>query len=682
MSVLKLINNTWDESTRNLCFVNTSLQMLYSLPEVRSFFVNQHYKINQEQSADFKICNEISRIFKSAGQFLISASTLRLLVGCESQNEEICNGSQQDITLFLRLLLQQIEKELTELDGPHALFINRFWGREHVIKKFVNSSDGTCSRCGKLPRSETEDFNMLKLESVNTNQPISLSTMIHNSFLEGVEIFKMKCSECCPHQGVCPLTGNCQPKNAVDQKQLDRTPDFLFIHLLRFSNFSNFKTKTHVVPEEILTLPNGDIFKLVSIADHLGDLLMNGHYVSAVKTEQGWIICDDDTQYKIREPISSNNYIFLYSKIQKPKNLNPIDNIKDQNIKTKKMNHCPNCKQQVDNLQEHMNVSLICNQVSKLKQCYVSLPRTKVTKKSEVKNNSFVCINCGKSVGDINMHYRTSLICGQSQSKEESGKKLQPFDHNQEKRNSTNNISSHKKQKCKSCTQLFHNLNQHLSKSYPCQNGYDIDKMVSKSFENDKSANGFELSSQCCDKNKANEDSINESINYEKCRFCNKAFKNIMMHLKKSQKCQKEYNMDGMEAEQKKKRNDKKANFMQDMRARMSSPEKSRVKQKNAKRMEDMRAKRSSIEKNTDKQNAAKRMQDMRARISSPEKSRVGQKNAKRMEDMRAKRSSLEKNKDNQQAAKRMKTLRDKKILFDIESVLKNEQRKKQKDKS
>ena len=139
MSVLKLINNSWDESTRNLCFVNTSLQMLYSLPEVRSFFVNQHYKINQEQSADFKICNEVSRIFKSAGQFSISASTLRLLVGCESQNEEICNGSQQDITLFLRLLLQQIEKELTELDGPHALFINRFWGRENVNKKFFNS---------------------------------------------------------------------------------------------------------------------------------------------------------------------------------------------------------------------------------------------------------------------------------------------------------------------------------------------------------------------------------------------------------------------------------------------------------------------------------------------------------------------------------------------------------------
>ena len=166
MTVLKLVNNSWDESTRNLCFVNTSLQLLYSLPEVRTFFVNQEYKINQHESANLKICNEVSRIFKTAGQFTSSAATLRFLVGCESQNEDICSGSQQDITLFLRHLIQQIEIELAELDGPQALFMNKFWGREHVTKKFINSSDGTCNRCKRLPRQETEDFNMLKLESV------------------------------------------------------------------------------------------------------------------------------------------------------------------------------------------------------------------------------------------------------------------------------------------------------------------------------------------------------------------------------------------------------------------------------------------------------------------------------------------------------------------------------------
>ena len=206
------------------------------------FFFNQDYKINQNKSTDLKICNEVSRIFKTAGQFTTSAAVLRLLVGCESQNDEICSGSQQDITFFLRLLIKQIEIELAELDGPQALFMNKFWGREHVIKKFINSSDGKCRRCRKLVRPETEDFNMLKLESVNTNQSVSLNTLIQNSFSEGTDIFKMKCSDCCPHSGVCPLTGMCKQKDAVTQKQLFKTPDFLFIHLLRFSNFSNRKT--------------------------------------------------------------------------------------------------------------------------------------------------------------------------------------------------------------------------------------------------------------------------------------------------------------------------------------------------------------------------------------------------------------------------------------------------------
>jgi hypothetical protein len=212
MASLRLINNSGLETEKNLCFVNTALQLLYSLPEVRHFFVHQEYKTNQDENADLTICDEVSQIFKSAGQFIASAATLRLLVGNGSGNAEISSGSQQDIIDFLRLLFQQIEIELSELDGPQALFINKFWGREHVVKIFANSTDGKCTACGKLPRQENEDFNILKIEVLNTNNHLSLSAMIHNSFSEGTETFKMKCSECCPHLRNCPLTGNCRQK--------------------------------------------------------------------------------------------------------------------------------------------------------------------------------------------------------------------------------------------------------------------------------------------------------------------------------------------------------------------------------------------------------------------------------------------------------------------------------------
>ena len=100
MAALKLVNNSGLETERNLCFVNVALQLLYSVPEIRSFFVNQVYKTNQDDSADLKICDELSRIFKSAGCHAASAAALRLLVGCATGNREICNGSQQDIIVL------------------------------------------------------------------------------------------------------------------------------------------------------------------------------------------------------------------------------------------------------------------------------------------------------------------------------------------------------------------------------------------------------------------------------------------------------------------------------------------------------------------------------------------------------------------------------------------------------
>ena len=374
MAGLKLVNNFRVESERNLCFVNSALQLLYSLPEVRNFFINQEYKINQDETADLRICNEVSRIFKTAGHCTTTAATLRLLVGCKSENVEMCSGSQQDITDFLRLLLQQIEIELSELDGPQTLFINKFWGREHVVKKFLDSSDGKCVKCGKLPRQEREDFNMLKINVIKTSQYLSLNDLIVNYFSEGSDTFKMKCSECCPHLRKCPLTDACKLRDTVDQKLLFRTPKYLFIQLLRFDHYRAYKNNTIIIPEEFLTLPNGDAFKLVGIADHIGTLIQNGHYVCNVRTDDEWLLCDDDRQSGTFKPISSNNYIILYSKI----NIDPKSNLNDYTTVNKEKERntvCKNCKKTVNNLAEHFAQSLICKQIDKLKPCKVNLPK-------------------------------------------------------------------------------------------------------------------------------------------------------------------------------------------------------------------------------------------------------------------------------------------------------------------
>ena len=72
MTTLKLVNNTGLSSERNLCYINTELQLLYSIPEIKEFFVSKKYRDNCTQK--LPICDEMSRIFGTGGQFLTSAA--------------------------------------------------------------------------------------------------------------------------------------------------------------------------------------------------------------------------------------------------------------------------------------------------------------------------------------------------------------------------------------------------------------------------------------------------------------------------------------------------------------------------------------------------------------------------------------------------------------------------------
>ena len=126
--VLKLMNNTGCKEEKNLCFVNISLQLLYSIPEVRHFFKDRIYR------ADYKgrlpVSDEIFRIFKTEGQFRTTASELRRLVGHIHGRLDICDGSQHDMEEFTRLLLECLEKELENVNTQSSRFMEKFIGQD------------------------------------------------------------------------------------------------------------------------------------------------------------------------------------------------------------------------------------------------------------------------------------------------------------------------------------------------------------------------------------------------------------------------------------------------------------------------------------------------------------------------------------------------------------------------
>ena len=182
MFPLRLVNNTGYESEKNLCFVNTALQLLYSIAEFRNLFKNDVFNINVNSS--LPICNELSRIFRTEGNFTTSAAELRRLVGVFSGVEEISDGEQKDISHFLRLLLQTLEIELSEQSPDIFAIINKFWGKEKTTRKFLNTADGACGICRNLPRIEEENFCILKLNIMQQVNQIMLTSLIENYYSE------------------------------------------------------------------------------------------------------------------------------------------------------------------------------------------------------------------------------------------------------------------------------------------------------------------------------------------------------------------------------------------------------------------------------------------------------------------------------------------------------------------
>ena len=309
---LKLLNNI-DNDTRNLCFVNSAIQLLHSIPEIRNYI--KHLEYNLE--FDLPVCMELKRIFKSEGKLVVSGAELRKLIGQSSGRLDMSDGSQQDIMEFHNLLLNVIEEELLiggDLDGLRLM--NKFSGKEKNEKKFINTTLGACKK-GHFARTEEENFKVIKLTVPASSKEISLNNMIYNHYSEHTNKLSMKCSECCNHKKNCPQKGNCKLMEATSQKCLISNPAYLYIQLQRFANHQSLKVETRVIPENLLVMPNEEKYKLISIANHLGAKIKCGHYQTLIKIGTKWIKCDDDKHFKtsLNKEINESNYILVYEKI-------------------------------------------------------------------------------------------------------------------------------------------------------------------------------------------------------------------------------------------------------------------------------------------------------------------------------------------------------------------------------
>ena len=312
---IKLVNNTNLKSERNLCFVNTALQLLHCIPRMSTFFKIREYRLLNEQNRKMEICDEISRLFNSEGNFICSASELRRVVAKKSGRHYLQDGSQQDTVEFLLTLLQEVEEEISVDNWEARVVVQEFWGVEKKVKKYVNRS-GICNKCKSSPRDEIEKVQVLHLDIPNTCSVIRLNGVLENYFSESSDNAKMKCN-CCTHKTNCPKTGVCKPKEIVSKKGIVKSPDILIVQINRYLDLAGTKLKTTVWPDDKIHLPSGDEYTLCGIGHHLGEYFSGGHYLASVKFNQEWVTCND-TEISNSNECNSKSMecnICIYSKV-------------------------------------------------------------------------------------------------------------------------------------------------------------------------------------------------------------------------------------------------------------------------------------------------------------------------------------------------------------------------------
>ena len=336
-------------NTRNHCYSNVSIQLLYSNKTTRSFFLEKKYR-NHGSQCTMPICDELYSIFKTEGREETSTEYLRVLVARKSGIYSFEDGSMEDSLLFLDSLLKMLEREIPQSNIEGQRILDGFVGHETIQRRFLNNSlEGHCIRCQTIPSITENPFRWLIPDMIDTQINLQLQNLLDNYFT--VDIAEMKCSVCCNHLSDCPVTGFCRLKPVNSTKCFSKVPDNLIIQINRFNEASRERVPTVVEANEIIELPAEENnvkvsvkYSLSAVIDFIGESKNCGHYIVHVKSSNGWLECNDTIispsgQAKLR---TNRNYIYHYIRI------NENEKIERERSEGEELNH------KIDHTIEHV----------------------------------------------------------------------------------------------------------------------------------------------------------------------------------------------------------------------------------------------------------------------------------------------------------------------------------------
>ncbi|KAJ2233359.1 hypothetical protein IWW45_004243 [Coemansia sp. RSA 485] len=243
-----------------------------------------------------------------------SLSPQGLVMKLKETNELFRSNAHQDAHEFLNYLLNEIaenvekiyqDKGLRSSSGAPLHGENPFHGKTWVHTLFEGLLTNE-TRCLSCERVTSRDERILDV-SVDIHENTSVTNCL-NQFAAGELL-------CHNNKFYCDSCGGLQ--EAERRMRLKRLPNILALHLKRFKYHEGLgryvKLSYRVNFPTELRVPNtteetGDcLYSLSAVVVHLGGGPFHGHYISIVRSEDRWVLFDDDCVEIIQEN-ELNNY--------------------------------------------------------------------------------------------------------------------------------------------------------------------------------------------------------------------------------------------------------------------------------------------------------------------------------------------------------------------------------------
>lgn len=275
----------------NTCYLNSALQLLINCTVLTKIIMNtkfENLKLNYIKNFLINYSNS---------EVAISPDKIKLIVA--QKNNKFLSFGQQDSHEFIIYLLEILEDEFKES------FLN-----EEICKiklKKLISSLFDVGITSVIYSEETNEQSKTQINERILSLPIKKgeNVTINDCLNDFLKVEKL--------DGDSKWFSEKYNKNVVAYKRLilKNLPKYFIIHLKRFSYFSSSNKNNKIVKCDENVVIEGRNYDLRGIIYHSGTA-NGGHYISVIKLNGLWYLCNDGTITKLDNIDNYLNYGYIY----------------------------------------------------------------------------------------------------------------------------------------------------------------------------------------------------------------------------------------------------------------------------------------------------------------------------------------------------------------------------------